>query len=583
MSFKDFDPKPVFRSFRRLVGEGEVGGKARGLAFAYSVITGSAMEPSVVLPDINYVITTEVFSEFVKDNAVHELLERTLADAPESEEETCELVYERMRTAFETGTVRAPLLSELGAILDNIGDIPLAIRSSSILEDSTKLSFAGKYGTFFSANVGSREERILGLTTAIRNVWASLYNPAARAYRKKHGLTDDDESMAVVVQPVMGTPHGHLYYPEIAGTAFSKVYRRPSTRIRKEDGVVRFCFGLGTRTVDRLKATVAYLSHPSLRPQGNLPSDIAQTSQSEFDYLDRKTGSFMSGLLSDFLPYIMKEHPMASAFIEIFADNNLYWAGSDQLRNGVPIFSFSAFPSRHPRFFSLLKELAAFLEEQMGRPADMEFTYDTKDGKLTVLQLRPLAAYEEMAKVRIPADWADRTLLRGNRMVSNGRMEHVEHLVYVDPFVYGKDTTFYEVAREIGRINERLGGTNYILVGPGRWGSTNPKLGVPVRYNEICHCGCLIEVGITASDYMPELSYGTHFFLDLDVDGILYLPVFDGIDGNIFNREWFEGTPYQVKQHPAVRHYVGDFSVHLDGDKEIGVVLAESPTYTLEI
>ena len=113
MSFKDFDPKPVFRSFRRLVGEGEVGGKARGLAFAYSVITGSAMEPSVVLPDINYVITTEVFSEFVKDNAVHELLERTLADAPESEEETCELVYERMRTAFETGKVRAPLLSEL--------------------------------------------------------------------------------------------------------------------------------------------------------------------------------------------------------------------------------------------------------------------------------------------------------------------------------------------------------------------------------------------------------------------------------------------------------------------------------------
>jgi hypothetical protein len=238
-----------------------------------------------------------------------------------------------MRTAFETGTgarARCSRNSEPSSTTSAI--IPLAIRSSSILEDSTKLSFAGNNGTFFSANVGSREERILGLTTAIRNVWASLYNPAARAYRKKHGLTDDDESMAVVVQPVMGTSHGHLYYPEIAGTAFSKVYRRPSTRIRKEDGVVRFCFGLGTRTVDRLKATVAYLSHPSLRPQGNLPSDIAQTSQSEFDYLDRKTGSFMSGLLSDFLPYIMKEHPMASAFIEIFADNNLYWAGSDQLR-----------------------------------------------------------------------------------------------------------------------------------------------------------------------------------------------------------------------------------------------------------
>ncbi len=583
MSFKDFDPKPVFRSFNRLVGDGDVGGKARGLAFAYTVITGSDLEPSVVLPDINYVITTEIFSEFMEDNGIRDVLGRALSNAPESGEEAGELIYGAMQEAFAKGTVRDAFLSELAIILDNIGDVPLAIRSSSILEDSTKLSFAGKYGTFFSANIGTREERLEGLFSAIRNVWASLYNPAARAYRKKHTLTDDDESMAVVIQPVMGKSHGCLYYPEIAGTAFSKVYRRPSTRIRKEDGVVRFCFGLGTRTVDRLKATVAYLSHPSLRPQGNLPADIAMTSQSEFDYLDRQSGSFMSGALSDFLPYIMREHPLASAFIEIYADNDLYWAGSDQLRNGFPIFSFSAFPKRCPKFFSLLRELAAFLEEQMGRPVDMEFTYDTGDQKLTVLQLRPLAAYEEMAKVRIPTDAGDRTLLRGNRMVSNGRLEHVEHIVFVDPSLYGKDTTFYEVAREIGRINERLSGTNYILVGPGRWGSTNPKLGVPVRYNEICHCGCLIEVGITASDYMPELSYGTHFFLDLDVDGILYLPVFDGIEGNVFNRRWFDGTPHAIKNHPAVRHYVGDFSVHLDGDKEIGVVLAESPACTLEI
>ena len=223
--------------------------------------------------------------------------------------------------------------------------------------------------------------------------------------------------------------------------------------------------------------------------------------------------------------------------------------------------------------FSSLEELAAFLEEQMGRPADMEFTYDTKDGKLTVLQLRPLAAYEEMAKVRIPADWADRTLLRGNRMVSNGRMEHVEHLVYVDPFVYGKDTTFYEVAREIGRINERLEGTNYILVGPGRWGSTNPKLGVPVRYNEICHCGCLIEVGITASDYMPELSYGTHFFSDLAVDNVLYMPVFEGEGKSIFSRDWFDHTKWEPGPEPALRVYHGHFSAYLDGDKNEGYIV----------
>nr|HPK07279.1 PEP/pyruvate-binding domain-containing protein [Aminivibrio sp.] len=224
-----------------------------------------------------------------------------------------------------------------------------------------------------------------------------------------------------------------------------------------------------------------------------------------------------------------------------------------------------------------VKELCSFLEERMGMPADMEFAYDTEREKLTLLQLRPLASYEEMARVAIPEVRDENVILKGNRMVSNGKLENVHHLVYVDPSVYGKDATFYEVAREIGRINHKLSGTNYILVGPGRWGSTNPKLGVPVRYNEICNCGCLVEVGILESDYTPELSYGTHFFLDLDVDGTLYLPVFDGMKGNIYNREWLGSSFYEQKRHPAVRHYTGNFSVLLDGENEVGVVISNEP------
>ncbi len=575
MIYSDFDPKPVFRDYRRLIGDGEVGGKARGLAFAFNTLKGTPLESCVEFPDVNFVLTTEGFDDFVSDNGIESLLTESLSGQEENtEDEFAQGLFEKIASAFRNGTIRPSLTADLENAMEAIGDFPLAIRSSSILEDSRKLSFAGKYSTRFSANRGPKEERTALLVNAIKEVWASLYNPAARAYRKKHGLTDSDESMAVVIQPVIGKAHNSMYYPEIAGTAFSKVYRRPSTRIRKEDGVMRFCFGLGTRTVDRLKANISYLSHPMLRPQGNLPADIAMTSQSEFDYIDRSSGRFMTGLLSEHLPFLLREHKLASAFIEIYAENLLYWAGSDQMRNGKPIFSFSNFPRRHPLFFSLVKELSAFLEERMGMPADMEFTYDTEREKLTLLQLRPLASYEEMARVSIPEVREKDIILKGNRMVSNGKLENVHHLVYVDPEVYGKDATFYEVAREIGRINHKLSGTNYILVGPGRWGSTNPKLGVPVRYNEICNCGCLVEVGILESDYTPELSYGTHFFLDLDVDGTLYLPVFDGMKGNVYNREWLASSFFEPKRHPAVRHYSGNFSVLLDGENEVGVVIS---------
>lgn len=159
-------------------------------------------------------------------------------------------------------------------------------------------------------------------------------------------------------------------------------------------------------------------------------------------------------------------------------------------------------------------------------------------------------------------------------MVSNGRLERVHHLLLVDPGLYGKDTTFHEVPREIGRVNGKLAGTNYILVDPGRWGSTNPKLGVPVRYNEICNCGCLVEVGILESDYTPELSCGICFFLDLDEEKILCLPVFSGLPENLFNRPWLDGAFCEIKQHPAVRHYIGDFSVFLDGEGEMGTAIA---------
>lgn len=557
--FSRFDAESVYAERGWLIGKGPVGGKAKGLAFAFFALKGSPLEEAVSLPPATIVISTEIFRDFIQDNRM-------------------EWVYSepdiaRINLAFAKGRLRESFRADLARAMETLGDRPLAVRSSSLLEDSVQLSFAGKYETCFSANTGSQERRYRELEDGIRSVWASIFNPAPRAYRKKHGFRDEDEAMAVLVQPLMGKAHGHLYYPELAGAAFSKVYRRPTPRVRKEDGLMRICFGLGTRTVDRAKARVFYLTNPNLRPEGNQPGEIAMASQVEFDYIDRTFGSFMTGSLSQFLPYILKQHKSVHSFVEIYTDNLLYWAGSPLKRFSKPIFSFSALPTRHPYLFQLMRRLLGHLEQSMGIPVDIEFTYETETRELSLIQMRPLASYSEMAKVDVPEVPEDRLLLRGNRMVSNGVLEKTEHILYVDPDLYGTDATFYEVARAVGTANSALAGTKYILVGPGRWGSTNPDLGVPVKYNEICHCGCLVEVGIRESNFTPELSYGTHFFLDLDVDGILYLPVFAGESGNVFNKAWFDHSPYEKGAHPAVRIYHGNFAVYMDGDSEIGQVI----------
>ena len=557
--FSRFDAESVYAEKGWLIGKGPVGGKAKGLAFAFYALQGSPLENAVSLPPSTIVVGTEIFRDFVQDNKLD-----WVCSEPD---------IARIEVAFATGSLRESFRADLRRALEKLGDRPLAIRSSSLLEDSVRLSFAGKYDTCFSANVGTLEYRARELEYGIRSVWASLYNPAPRAYRNKHGYTDEDEAMAIVVQPIMGHAHGHLYYPELAGAAFSKVYRRPTPRVRKEDGVMRLCFGLGTRTVDRAKARVFYLTNPNLRPEGNQPGEIAAASQVEFDYIDRNFGSFMTGSLRQFLPYILKQHKSVHSFVEVYTDNLLYWAGSPLKRFSKPVFSFSALPTRHPHLFQTMRSLLAHLEDKMDFPVDIEFTYETEGKELSLIQMRPLAAYAEMAKVTVPEVPEERLLLRGNRMVSNGILERTSHLVYVDPDLYGSDATFFEVAREVGRANAKLAGTKYILVGPGRWGSTNPDLGVPVKYNEICHCGCMVEVGIRESNFTPELSYGTHFFLDLDVDGTLYLPVFAGESGNTYNKQWFDNTPYERGQHPAVRVYQGEFSVFMDGDSEIGQVV----------
>jgi hypothetical protein len=207
---------------------------------------------------------------------------------------------------------------------------------------------------------------------------------------------------------------------------------------------------------------------------------------------------------------------------------------------------------------------------------DVEFSYEpSPDKKLRVLQMRPLASYEELARVEIPDTPEERIIFRGDRMVSNGMLENVCYMVYVDPALYKSEWNPSGAARAVGEANRLLAGEKYILAGPGRWGSRNPALGAPVRYDEICNCGALVEISVPELNFSPELSFGTHFFLDMDSDGILYLPVFGRQGGNRYNKEWLDARPYKSGAHPAVRIYKGDFSAYLDGEEESGIIISK--------
>jgi hypothetical protein len=562
-SFDNYRAEDFFRANDAIIGAGRCGGKAKGLAYATEAVADSHALGGVGFPDLTIVLSTEIFDEHASRSGVGE---------PRSEED-----WNRARSAILETPFPSALEAELRRALerfDEIGAPPLAVRSSSLLEDSAALAFAGKYETCFVPNTGSMSTRRDILERAVRSIFASLFNPEPRAYREKHGILNERESMAVIIQAVTGRRHGSYFYPELAGTLFSRVFRRPNPRIKKEDGLVRLCFGLGTRTVDRCAARTFYLTNPALRPEGGLPAQIASASQEYFDFIDTEQGALVTGSLSAFAKYLEKEHRNFGIYVQYYGDDYLYSTYAEPEVPTRPIFSFPELHIRERAFFDTSKALLKYMEDTAGFPVDIEFSYDTLPSKkLFVLQMRPLASYQELSRVEIPDIPEEQVIFRGDRMVSNGLLENITHMVYVDPVLYKNEWNPSGAARAVGEANKLLAGKKYILVGPGRWGSRNPALGAPVRYDEICNCGVLVEISVPDLNFSPELSFGTHFFLDMDADGILYLPVFGNSGGNRYHKNWLDSSPYKTGGHPAVRIYEGNFSAYLDGEAESGIII----------
>ncbi|MFQ6107033.1 MAG: PEP/pyruvate-binding domain-containing protein [Thermoplasmata archaeon] len=565
----DIDSPP---SGFEVLGSGFVGGKAIGLMYAKSAIEkhGEVLcehQDMLRIPR-SWILATDVFDDFVEINGVNEVVQSKCdgeIDVPE------------MNRSIISGQLPKYCMDFLENILRGERR-PLAVRSSSFLEDSLRHSFAGIYQSIFIPNDGSMEERIAQLETAIKIVYVSTFCDDAKEYRKKHRISWQDEKMGVLIQSMVGShyPDG-LYYPLFAGVGFSRNYYPWTKRIKSEDGVARLVLGLGTRAVGRYYARVFSPAFPSLRPEGMVVDEIIRYSQEVADVLDFRSGLVIEEEISNLRGSNKKLHMICSAtspegyITEIFGESG---KGERLLATFDPILT----TNKYMPFVPMIKSLLKNLERIFGTPVDIEFAVDFEPhengkerGVFYLLQVRPLGGRPEHRKVRLPRDVPnERIIFRAEQILGNGVKRRLRYIVFIPHETYEFQMGF-ALAREIGKVNSTLGNESYILIGPGRWATQNPELGIPVRYSEISNASVIVEVSYRR--FSPELSYGTHFFGDMLATNILYIPLWLEKGGYLNEKILMRSENHWSSDRVRVIMIPQGVDVYADGDSHTAIAM----------
>jgi len=549
-----------------IFGNGEVGGKARGIIYSMDALRRGHIKGDyldLVKFPRSYVLTSEYFDDYIDLNYLNDIVSDKCREI---------LSIKEMRQKFIKGDLPENLLNVLYTILEKESG-PLIVRSSSILEDSLEYSFAGIYDSFFTPNRGTLEHRVNTLEQTVKMVYASTFGNNAKEYRKRHKIPWQREKMALVIENVIGREQkDDYYYPFMAGVSFSRNYYPWNPRIRMEDGVGRLVLGFGTRAVGRDYARVFSLSNPSLRPEGSVLNEIVRYSQKKMDVINLSTEEFRTEAIDDI------KHTSSTIYLacSTLKDNQYLEPTSRHISEGdrlLPTFDRLLKSDRYYPFVSLMRELLTSLEGHFGVPIDIEFAFDMDDdmnGSFYLLQARPIVNRPELRKVKIP-ELDDKTVIvKSGNVLGNGSREGIKHIVYVSPETYSLENA-YSIAREIGKLNEILDKDQYILVGPGRWGTSTPELGVPVNYSEISNAAVIVELSTGTSG--PEFSYGTHFFGDITATNTLYIPVYMN-KGGFLNTEFFDkqANKYGSEILKLVTLDEG-FNVYVSAENGIGVII----------
>jgi predicted nucleotidyltransferase len=520
---------------------GRLGGKSAGLYLASRIIARSP-EYKDVLGDIrlprSWHIPSDGILDFIHHNDLEDVYNRKYVDP-----DRVRIEYPYIVQLFKNSFFSPDILRGLSDVLDDLEGRPIIVRSSSLLEDRLGAAFSGKYKSLFLANTGSKRDRLAAVTDAIAEVYASVFGPDPIEYRLHRGMLDLHEEMGILIQEVVGTRVGPYWMPAFSGVGFSNNEFRWSARIRREDGLLRMVPGLGTRAVDRLADDYPVLiapGQPGLRVN-QTPDEARRYSPKKADLINLETGVFETVDLHALLERHGHEMPFVRQMISL--------AEHDHLRRPVGlvdfggegvVVTFEGLFAETP-FVARMRSLLQVLREKLKTPVDIEFASDGRH--VYLLQCRPQGATEGAFATPIPRDLPhDRVVFTARRYVSNGQVSDISHVVYVDPAAYGglELERIREIGRAVGRLNRLLPKRQFILMGPGRWGSRGDiRLGVPVSYADISNTAVLVEVARQKGGYLPDLSFGTHFFQDLVESSIRYLPLYPDDPGVVFNEAFF--------------------------------------------
>ena len=528
----------------RLIGTGFIGGKAVGMLLAHNILrqdTDFGWNDYLERHD-SFHIGSNVYYSYIVHNGLWYLFMK------QKTEERYFSVANELRKEMLIGNFPESIRDGFRKVLDYFGQYPIIIRSSSLLEDSFGNAFAGKYDSFFRVNQGSPEERLEQLEDAIRKIFASTMSEDALTYRLQRGLHEHDEQMALLVQRVSGSYHEHYYFPELAGVGVSYNTFVWDKEMDPKAGMLRLVVGLGTRAVDRAEEDyprIVALDMPLKRPHKGF-EDARKFSQRDVDLLNINSNSLETvsllelsrqGINIQWRSYAVPDRETMQLLERRGQKQDVWTLTFDQL--------FS-----DKRFASLMQRMLKTLETAYDYPVDVEFTVNfTEDRcpKVNVVQCRPLQTKGLDKEVVIPRMISDNNLFirsEGNFMGGN-ICQPLKWVIWIDPAEYSALplTDKHEIARMIGRLNKRIADKvdcPTLLLGPGRWGSSTPAMGVPISFSEISNLSAIAEVAFISGNLMPELSFGSHFFQDLVESDIFYLALFPESSNCFLNHTWLD-------------------------------------------
>ncbi len=547
------------------IGYGKVGGKSAGMLLADCILRaagGSDIAGSIRQPE-SWFLGSNLMYDFMWRNGLMKWNNQKFKTAEVIDEQYPIILREYLNGKFPT-----ELLRQLRVMIEQLHGKPLIVRSSSLLEDNFGSVFAGKYESHFCPNQGTPEQNLFDLTQAIARIYASTLHHEPLLYRLSKGLQVFDEQMAILIQVVEGKTYGHYFFPDAAGVGFSRNLYRWSPRIQRDNGFVRLVWGLGTRAVDNTNETLrpVALSHPMLRPAATT-KDIQRFSQQYIDLIDLSKNELVSLPVKEVLG---ANYPALRFVGQLDKEGFLAPIRSNLTAEQMEhvYITFDEFLRRTP-FAGRMRKMLQLLEAEYTAPVDMEFVVHIENALsgnasiyLSILQCRPQSHVKD-SEAHLPEGLHEQDILFSTRhMVPRGQVKNIEYVIYVPAvhyFTLPTEAGRLALARAISLLNKALKGRTFICIGPGRWGTSNPELGVKVGYTDIFNARALIE--LTGMGIGPPLepSFGTHFFQDL-MEANSYPLAINLEDGDVmFKQDFFDHAsnslsgflpPEYLQQHP---------------------------------